>query len=73
MHEHSCYSDGDPDMRSRATTSAPAAPATTPDSGTGDTGVKLDFMFSSEHSDNEKLPITTSADCVDPARLARRA
>ncbi|HXG27317.1 MAG TPA: neutral/alkaline non-lysosomal ceramidase N-terminal domain-containing protein, partial [Nevskiales bacterium] len=64
VHEHSSYSDGDPE----------AIPADyfragrTGVNGTGK-GVKLDFMFSSEHSDNEKLPITTSAACLSPTTL----
>ena len=39
----------------------------------GDTGVILDFMFGSDHSDNEKLPITTRAACVDPAGIPARS
>ncbi len=55
VHEHSSYSDGDPN----------SIPADYFRAGrTGENGVQLDFMLSSEHSDNEKLPVTTSASCI---------
>ncbi|HEY0974574.1 MAG TPA: PKD domain-containing protein [Solimonas sp.] len=64
VHEHSSYSDGDPS----------AVPQDYFRAGRigvngGDSGVRLDFMFSSEHSDNEKLPVTTAASCVDPSGI----
>jgi hypothetical protein len=69
VHEHSSYSDGDP-------TAIPAdyfAAARTGHNGRGggddDSGVRLDFLMSSEHSDNAQLPITTSADCIDPSGI----
>lgn len=65
VHEHSSYSDGDPgtipaDYYRAATTGHNRAP------DGSDTGVKLDFMFASEHSDNTQIPITTAAVCIDP-------
>ncbi len=63
VHEHSAYSDGDPFLIPRDYFAAANTGHNTADTG-GDTGVRLDFMMSSEHSDNEKLPITTSADCI---------
>jgi cephalosporin-C deacetylase-like acetyl esterase len=64
VHEHSSYSDGDP-------TAIPADYFRAGRTGVNQPGkgVKLDFMFSSEHSDNEKLPITTSAACLSPTTL----
>src|SRR5690606_6583478 len=35
----------------------------------GDSGVIIDFLMSSEHSDNEKLPVTTAAVCIDPSSI----
>lgn len=64
VHEHSSYSDGDPNAVPRDYFEA----ARTGVNGTG-TGVALDFLLSSEHSDNGDIPITTSADCLDPARV----
>ena len=29
----------------------------------------IDFLISSEHSENEKLPITTAATCIDPSGI----
>lgn len=54
VHEHSSYSDGDPNT----------IPA---DYFAAGKSAGLDFMMSSEHSDNEKLPITTSAACIGAA------
>lgn len=63
MHEHSGYSDGDPSaIPADYFTSGRTGHNVHPDDS--DTGVILDFMMSSEHSDNEKLPITTSAACI---------
>ncbi|MEK6806133.1 MAG: neutral/alkaline non-lysosomal ceramidase N-terminal domain-containing protein [Pseudomonadota bacterium] len=70
VHEHSGYSDGDPtaiprDYFNSAKSGHNLKDGCTVNTDTGcDTGVKLDFMFSSEHSDNEKLPITTAAVCA---------
>ncbi|MEX0874217.1 MAG: hypothetical protein WD646_05810 [Actinomycetota bacterium] len=66
VHEHSSYSDGDPTAIPRDYFRAGRLGHNVADSG-GDTGVKLDFMFSSEHSDNGQIPITTNAACLDPA------
>lgn len=63
VHEHSGYSDGDPQMIPRDYFTAAATGHNTDDDGS-DTGIRLDFMISSEHSDNEKLPVTTAAACV---------
>jgi hypothetical protein len=65
VHEHSGYSDGDPDMRPRDYYAAAREGHNTADAG-GDTGVALDYLLSSEHSENEKLPVTTAAVCIDP-------
>ncbi len=78
VHEHSGYSDGDPAMIPRDYFAAATSGHNVSDDGLRDTGVKLDFMLSSEHSENEKLPITTSAACLpfsqdfasDPGALA---
>lgn len=68
VHEHSSYSDGDPAMiPADYFGAAKWGHNAMPDGG--DTGVKLDFMFSSEHSDNAQIPITTSADCLTPRVL----
>jgi glycerophosphoryl diester phosphodiesterase len=64
VHEHSSYSDGDPDAIPADYFRAGRTGVNEPGKG-----VKLDFMFSSEHSDNEKLPITTSAACLGPTTL----
>ncbi|HYD09425.1 MAG TPA: hypothetical protein VEA78_04930 [Acidimicrobiales bacterium] len=61
VHEHSGYSDGDPSSTPRDYFTA----ARTGSNGTG-TGVALDFLWSSEHTDNAQLPITTSAACLSP-------
>jgi cephalosporin-C deacetylase-like acetyl esterase len=65
VHEHSGYSDGDPAMRPADYFNAGRIGHNTTDDGNGDSGVILDFMWSSEHSDNEKLPITTAAVCAE--------
>jgi cephalosporin-C deacetylase-like acetyl esterase len=59
VHEHSGYSDGDPTAIPRDYFRAGRTGVNQPGKG-----VKLDFMFSSEHSDNEKVPVTTSAACI---------
>ncbi|WP_372810215.1 neutral/alkaline non-lysosomal ceramidase N-terminal domain-containing protein, partial [Litorivivens sp.] len=64
VHEHSGYSDGDPAMRPADYFKAGRIGHNTTDDGNGDSGVILDFMWSSEHSDNEKLSITTAAVCA---------
>ena len=64
VHEHSGYSDGDIDSVPRDYFTA----ARTGVNGTG-TGVALDFLFSSEHSDNAQVTPTTNAECLtDPSR-----
>ncbi|HSW13210.1 MAG TPA: hypothetical protein VLI06_10260 [Solimonas sp.] len=63
VHEHSSYSDGDPQQIPRDYFAAGRDGHNTADAG-GDTGIRVDFMLSSEHSDNEKLPVTTSAACI---------
>ncbi|MDQ2648501.1 MAG: hypothetical protein M3Z03_02975, partial [Actinomycetota bacterium] len=68
LHEHSGYSDGDPDMRPRDFFAAGRTGHNTADAG-GDTGVVVDWMLSSEHSDNEKLPVTTAEVCINPGAL----
>jgi hypothetical protein len=65
VHNHSGYSDGDPTAIPRDYFNAAKTGHNTADSG-GDTGVKLDFMWGSDHSDNEQIPVTTAAVCVDP-------
>ncbi len=65
VHEHSGYSDGDPTQIPRDYYRAAKTGHNVADAG-GDTGVKLDFMLSSEHSDNEQIPITTAAVCIEP-------
>lgn len=70
LHEHSSYSDGDPTLIPRDYFTAGRTGFNTADDGS-DRGLRLDFMISSEHSDNEALPVTTSTDCIpgggDPA------
>ena len=68
LHEHSGYSDGDPDTRPSDYWTAARTGHNEADGG-GDTGVIIDFLFSSEHSENEKLPITTAAECIDPSGI----
>jgi hypothetical protein len=63
VHEHSGYSDGDPRMVPRDYFTAGRTGHNTADAG-GDSGVIIDFMISSEHSENEKLPVTTAAACI---------
>lgn len=64
LHEHSGYSDGDIDSVPRDYFEA----AKTGVNASG-TGVKLDFLFSSEHTDNAQITPTTNASCVtDPTR-----
>ncbi|MAY35178.1 MAG: hypothetical protein CMN84_03655, partial [Spongiibacteraceae bacterium] len=64
VHEHSGYSDGDPNTRPLDYFLAGRTGQNTTDDGSGNSGVILDFMWSSEHTDNEKLPITTAAVCA---------
>src|SRR5688572_10908491 len=54
LHEHSGYSDGFPGSR----------PA---DYFASAKGHGLDFLMSGEHSDNSKLPMTLSEECLNPA------
>jgi hypothetical protein len=68
VHEHSSYSDGDPTMIPRDYFRAASTGHNVADAG-GDTGVILDFLFSSEHSDNGQIPITTSAACLEPTQI----
>lgn len=68
VHQHSGYSDGDPDSRP-ADYFAASREGHNDDGEGGDTGVVVDFVLSSEHSENEKLPITTSAACIDPSGI----
>ena len=69
IHEHSGYSDGDPRMRPADYFAAAKTGHNVADDGTTDTGVILDYLMSSEHSENERLPITTAAVCIDPAAI----
>jgi hypothetical protein len=59
VHEHSGYSDGDPGSVPRDYFTA----ARTGVNGDG-SGVTLDFLFSSEHSDNAQITPTTNANCL---------
>jgi hypothetical protein len=68
VHEHSGYSDGDPATRPSDYFAAAKTGHNVADAG-GDTGVIIDFLLSSEHSENEKLPITTAAVCIDPSGI----
>jgi len=68
LHNHSGYSDGDPDMRPSDYFTAGRTGHNTADAG-GDTGIKIDYMISSEHSENEKIPITTAEVCLGAAPL----
>ncbi|WP_436792575.1 hypothetical protein [Actinospongicola halichondriae] len=68
FHEHSGYSDGDPTKKPADYFAAAKTGHNTADGG-GDTGVILDFLLSSEHSENEKLPITTARACIDPSTI----
>jgi hypothetical protein len=63
LHEHSSFSDGFPGTRPSDYWTAARTGHNVGRDGT-DTGVIVDFLYSSEHSENEKLPITTSADCI---------
>ena len=64
LHEHSGYSDGDIDSVPRDYFEA----AKTGINATA-SGVQLDFLFSSEHTDNAQITPTTNATCVsDPSR-----
>ena len=65
VHNHSGYSDGDPTAIPADYFRAGREGHNLADNGVDDTGVRLDFMISSEHSDNEKLPATTAAVCVE--------
>lgn len=75
VHEHSSYSDGDPEMIPRDYFNAAKSGHNIADSCiedgkflddcNDDTGVITDFMLSSEHSDNEKIAATTAAVCMD--------
>ncbi len=69
VHEHSGYSDGDPDTRPADYYKAARTGHNTIDGGDGDSGVIVDYLLSSEHSENERLPITTAEACIDPAGI----
>ncbi len=69
LHQHSGYSDGDPDTRPADYFTAAREGHNTVDGGVGDSGVILDFLISSEHSENEKLPVTTAEACIDPSGI----
>lgn len=64
VHEHSGYSDGDPDTRPADYFRAGREGRNEHRDGR-DTGVAVDFVLGSEHSDNEKLPVTTAEVCID--------
>jgi hypothetical protein len=66
VHEHSGYSDGDPDTRPSDYFAAAREGANVSDDGERDTGIVLDYLLSSEHSENEKLPVTTAEACINP-------
>jgi hypothetical protein len=66
LHQHSGFSDGAPDTQPQDYWRAGREGHNTIDGGGGDSGVAVDFMLGSEHSENEKLPITTSDACIDP-------
>ncbi len=66
LHEHSGFSDGAPGTQPESYWRAGREGHNTVDGGDGDSGVVIDFLLSSEHSENEKLPITTSEACIDP-------
>ena len=59
LHEHSGYSDGDIDSVPRDYFTA----ARTGVNGDG-SGLQLDFLFSSEHSDNAQITPTTNQACL---------
>ena len=69
LHEHSGYSDGDPDTIPADYFTAAHEGHNTVDGGGGDSGVIIDYLISSEHSENEKLPITTAEVCIDPSGI----
>ncbi len=66
LHQHSGFSDGAPDTQPEDYWRAARQGHNTVDGGGGDSGVVVDFLLSSEHSENEKLPITTAEACIDP-------
>ncbi|MGH9273711.1 MAG: hypothetical protein ACRDZU_03600 [Acidimicrobiales bacterium] len=69
IHNHSGYSDNDfPDTRPADYYRAAKEGHNTADAG-GDTGIILDYLLGSDHSENEKLPITTAASCIDPSGI----
>lgn len=68
VHEHSAYSDGRWNSRPSDYFTAGRTGHNLADDGS-DTGMVLDFMLSSDHTDNEKLPVTTSTDCLDVAAI----
>jgi hypothetical protein len=69
VHEHSGFSDGAPDTQPEDYWRAGREGHNTVDGGGGDSGVVVDFLLSSEHSENEKLPITTAEACIDPTGI----
>lgn len=66
VHEHTGYSDGHPQTRPADAFEAGRTGQNTDPEHDGNTGVIVDFMLTSDHSDNEKLPITTAEICLDP-------
>jgi len=65
VHEHSGYSDGDPASVPRDYFKAAASGV-----NATDTGVRLDFLFSSEHTDNTQITATTNASCLSSPQQA---
>lgn len=68
VHNHSGYSDGDPTSRPADYFTAAHTGHNVADAG-GDTGVRVEYLMSSEHSENEKLPVTTAAECINLAAI----
>jgi hypothetical protein len=64
VHEHSGYSDGDPESIPADYFAAGREGHNRGDGG-GDYGVVVDFVMSSEHSENERLPLTLGYECLD--------
>ena len=63
LHEHSGYSDGDVDSVPRDYFEAAKT-----GKNASNSGVQLDFLFSSEHSDNAQITPTTNEACILQAR-----
>ena len=64
VHEHSGYSDGAIDSVPRDYFRAARDGINRSGSDGRNTAVKLDFLFSSEHSDNAQVTPTTNAECL---------